>query len=451
LLAIFKRKLFGGHERTVRANKNVVFSFIIKGASILSQFALVPITINYLDKTQYGVWLTIASIVSWISFFDVGVGNGLRNKLSVALAKDDLHLARIYVSTSYALLAIVFTVIILLFIAINPLLNWVVILNIDPLLGTEVSKMILFVFIFFCLRFILMLINNVLHAYQMSALSNLTGPLGNILSLIIIYILTLTTEGSLFWVGLIFSAVPLTVLIAFNVFFFEKTLRNVAPHIKYVNLNYTRDLLGLGLQFFIIQLAAIVLFTSSNMILTQLYGPDEVTVYNIAHKYFTSLTMIYSIIVTPFWSAITEAFAKEEYDWIRSTIRKLEIISIGFMLICFLMLLAAGSVYSWWIGDSVNIPLNMNVAMFIFVSTTLLSLPYNTFVNAVGKVRLQLYTAVLSIAITIPLAILFARTLDFGPAGVVVAIICTTFPTMILWRIQYAKIINNNAIGIWNR
>jgi O-antigen/teichoic acid export membrane protein len=435
----------------VRAKKNVILSFFIKGASILSQFALVPITINYLDKTQYGIWLTIASIVSWISFFDIGVGNGLRNKLAIALAKSDLQLARIYISTSYALLAIVFTSIIFLFIVINPLLNWVRILNIDPMLGTEVSKMILFVFIFFCLRFILMLINNILHAYQMSALSNLIGPLGNILSLIIIYILTLTTQGSLFWVGFVFSAVPFLVLITFNIFFFGRPFRNLAPHPKYINFNYTRGLLGLGLQFFIIQVAAIILFTSSNMILTQLFGPEQVTVYNIAYKYFTTLTMVYSIIVTPFWSAITEAFTKSEYDWIRSMIWKLEKISIGFVVMCFVMLMLARIVYSWWIGDSVQIPQNMNVVMFIFVSTTLLSLPYNTFVNAVGKVRLQLYSAVLSIVITIPLAIFFAQTLKFGPAGVVMATICTTFPTMILWRVQYAKIINNRATGIWNR
>jgi len=56
----------------------------------------------------------------------------------------------------------------------------------------------------------------------------------------------------------------------------------------------------------------------------------------------------------------------------------------------------------------------------------------------------------LSIIITIPLAIFFSKTLNIGPSGVVLAMICSTLPSGILWRIQYHKIINNKATGIWN-
>jgi len=63
--------------------------------------ALVPVAINYLGKVEYGIWLTLASILSWLINLDFGIGNGLRNKLAESLALNDLKLARIYVSTSY--------------------------------------------------------------------------------------------------------------------------------------------------------------------------------------------------------------------------------------------------------------------------------------------------------------------------------------------------------------
>src|SRR5512135_2482246 len=100
-----KTLFFGGHARTTKANKNVFYSFFIKGVSIASQLALVPLTLHYLEKERYGIWLTLASLMGWFGFFDIGIGNGLRNKLSEALANNDTRQAKIYVSTSYGLVS----------------------------------------------------------------------------------------------------------------------------------------------------------------------------------------------------------------------------------------------------------------------------------------------------------------------------------------------------------
>ncbi len=445
------QQLTEGHKRTARAYKNIFYSLFIKGGSIASQFLIVPLTLNYLDKTQYGIWLTIASLVNWFSFFDIGIGNGLRNKLAEALAKKDITLARTYVSTSYALVSGIFFIVIILFWIVNPFLHWSKILNAPAALNLELAKIVLFVFTFFCIRFILALIGNILFAYQQPALNNLINPLSNIVSLLLIYILTLTTRSSLFLIAVIFSAVPVLILVLFNVFFFTGRYREIAPGLRFINLGYSKDLIGLGIQFFIIQIAAVVLFTSSNILLTQLFGPDEVTVYNIAYRYFTVITMIYGIITTPFWSAFTDAYVKQEYDWIRSTVRRMDMVAYGLCIVTLLMLIVAKPVYSVWVGNSITVPPAMNIVLCLYVIITLLVTPYNTFINGTGKIRLQFYTAIISTIITIPLAIWFSKYLHLGPSGVVLATLVTTFPTMILWKIQYRKIMSGTASGIWNK
>ena len=80
-----------GHERSVRAKKNIVSSLIIKGISIGISFFSLPITLNYVDSTTYGVWLTISSIVGWFVFFDIGLTQGLRNRMAEAKAKGDVY------------------------------------------------------------------------------------------------------------------------------------------------------------------------------------------------------------------------------------------------------------------------------------------------------------------------------------------------------------------------
>ena len=132
-------KLFTGHERTVRINKHVITMFILKSVSIVIGLLLVPMTIHYVNPTQYGIWVTLSSVISWIAFFDVGLGNGLRNKLAEALAVGNEQLARKYISTTYAVLAMIMSGVYLLFLLVNPFVNWMHILNAPPGLATELS------------------------------------------------------------------------------------------------------------------------------------------------------------------------------------------------------------------------------------------------------------------------------------------------------------------------
>jgi len=88
-------------SRSKNITKHVLLSVIYKGGHIISTFLLVPLTIEFLDTENYGVWLTLSSFIAWFSFFDIGLGNGLRNKFAEAKTRNDLELARGYVSTAY--------------------------------------------------------------------------------------------------------------------------------------------------------------------------------------------------------------------------------------------------------------------------------------------------------------------------------------------------------------
>ena len=70
-----------GSERTVKAKKNILLMLLIKGGNILIGVLLVPITLGYVDTDCYGIWLTLSSMVLWISFFDIGLNNGLKQNL----------------------------------------------------------------------------------------------------------------------------------------------------------------------------------------------------------------------------------------------------------------------------------------------------------------------------------------------------------------------------------
>jgi O-antigen/teichoic acid export membrane protein len=447
----YLKSFFFSDSRTSRLSKNILYSFGMKGYAMLIQFALIPITLGYLDKFQYGIWLVLASIIEWFAYLDIGIGHGLRNRLSEALAEGNVSLARIFTSTSYAIITIIFTIFILLFSIINPFLDWSVILNTSPEMSAELGEIVYLVFIFFCIRFILSLITPIIFANQDPAINSMIGPLGSTISLLLILIFAKFVSGSLYWIAIIFSSAPLLVMATISVVLFSKRYRTIRPDIKCIDFSYSKRLLGLGINFFIIQIASLVIFSSANIILTQLYGPEEVTVFNIAQRYFTILLMVNAIIISPYWSSFTEAFHKKDIGWIRNSIKKLNYITYLLVAGLWFSFFVSDQLVLLWVGKTITLPLALKIAFVIDVSIQLVAAPYNIFMNGVSKIRLPLMVATASIIITIPIALFFAKVLNFGSAGVIMAIICTELPAGILWRIQYHKIINGTATGIWNK
>ena len=102
-LLTVSKSFFKGHERTVKAKKNIIASVFIKGLSMIVGFLIVRITLDYLSQNTYGIWLTLTSFLAWFSFFEIGLGSGLRNKLAEALAVKNYELGKSYVSTTYAI------------------------------------------------------------------------------------------------------------------------------------------------------------------------------------------------------------------------------------------------------------------------------------------------------------------------------------------------------------
>ena len=282
-----------GHERSINVKKNIIATFLLKGVSMIISFLFVPLTINYVNSTNYGIWITLSSLIVWFNFFDIGLGNGLRNKLTEAFAQKDLKLAKIYVSTTYAILSLIIFPIMIIFILANPFIDWTSVFNAPASMGEELRALMLVVFVFFCIKFVLQIFITILFADQKPSLNNALNLVWNLITLIIIFILTKTTTGSLFWLGTVISVVPVFVLIITSFYFFKHQYKDFAPSFKFVKFSYAKDLLSLGIQFFIISLAGVVIFSSTNLIISQLYGPVEVTPYNIAYKYFSITTMIF--------------------------------------------------------------------------------------------------------------------------------------------------------------
>jgi O-antigen/teichoic acid export membrane protein len=157
--------------------------------------------------------------------------------------------------------------------------------------------------------------------------------------------------------------------------------------------------------------------------------------------------MAFSIIITPLWSAFTEAYTNKDFEWIKSTLSKLRKIWLVLVVITIFTLIISPLIFKLWMGDKVKIPFSLSVALSFYIIVCSWQNIHVYFLNGIGKIRLQLYLVIVSGLVNIPIAIVLGRAI--GLAGVTLANAILFAVMGIVFSIQVKKIINNNAKGIW--
>ncbi|WP_299819013.1 MATE family efflux transporter [uncultured Pontibacter sp.] len=427
-------------------------SFVIRGCSIGVSLLLVPLTIDYVNPTRYGIWLTLSSIVGWFSFFDVGLTQGLRNKFAEAKAKGDDVTAQIYVSTTFAILSAIFTCVWLVFIGVNRFVDWAAILHVPASMGTELTMLTVIVFTYFCLQFVLRIITTIIIADQQPAKSSLIDVLGQVGSLLIVFLLVRLTQGSLINLGVALCMAPLLILIGANFYFFKGVYKRYRPSFSKIKLSYAKGLLNLGLVFFVIQVAGIIQYQSANFIIASNFSPLDVTSYNIVYRYFGILSMVFAIFLNPFWSASTEAYLKKDIQWIKNGIRKYNLLNIALAAVGAVMLFYSEEIYTLWLGkDTVDIAFTLSVWGFIYFNMSMFGGKYVSFLNGISALRIQFLASLASPVLYVVIVLVLIKYYHVGVHAVFIAAILANLNAYLLAPWQYHQIINRNKKGIWVR
>lgn len=427
--------------------KHIGLSSFYKFGSIIIGFLLVPLSISYLGSEQYGLWLTLFSFVGWFSFFDFGIGHGLRNKLTEALAKDNFKQAKIYVSTAYISVFLLSVLLVGVFFILYPHVNW------GNLFNSEfefVDQLVVIVFIVFSINLLLKLITIIYYSNQNASAPGLFHFLGQILTILGVLTVFTFEIKSLVIYGSILSFSNLIILLFATLFTFFITYKHLSPSIFLFESSYVKDIFNLGGKFFIIQISATILYATDNFIINYLFGGAEVTTYNLAFKYFSILTLIMSTILMPYWSAFTDAYVKGDLIWIKSSLLILTKLLLVMMIIGFIMIVFSDKFYSLWVGEQIEVPYLLTILMGMNTMIMLVSQLMSMTLNGIGKVKLQMYLGLFGAVINIPLSIFFASYLNLGISGIILATLISNLLAIIIFPLQVYKIINKTAKGIWN-
>lgn len=434
-------------NRTKLLVKNVVASFFIKGWAACVALIMVPLTLKCLGTYQNGVWLTISSLLVWVDHMDIGLGNGLRNKLATHIAHQEIQEARKVVSSTMAMLVcIVFPLLLLLL-----LLIWHTdvysFLNVQPEIIPELRTALICAVTLVCMTFVLKFISNIYMGMQLPAISNLLLSLGQTIALLFTALLFITNNATFLTIVIANTAAPLLVYALSYPYTFYRRFPLLRPSLSFVNLRSALELGNLGIKFFWLQVAGLIQFMTANILISSFFTPEMVTPYQIAYRYISLVMVGFTVICMPFWNATTDAYERGDMVWIHRASQRMNwmIIAISFLLL--LMVIVSPWVYQVWIGDACHVPLGMTIMMALYIILMIISMRYSYFLNGVGALRLQLYMTISAI-IFIPLAWAVSSYTHHILWFMAVMCLCN-IPGLIVNVIQFNKIINGKAKGIW--
>ena len=436
-----------GTDRSLAVKKNIVGSLFVKGCSIIISLLIVPLTLGYVSSDLYGIWLTLSSIIMWLNFFDIGFTLGLKNKLTEAIALGDMQRGKVLVSTTYFMMIAIFIPLCILLEMIIPHINWASFLNVTGNYNPDIIKTLHILAACLCAQMIVNVLTAVLAAYQKVALSSAFPVIGNFISLFIILLLTKYCPPSLSLLALAISTIPIFVIIIASFILFSSSFKAVAPSWNFVKKKQIKDLFNLGSKFFLIQAQIVVLYQCTNILISNLSGPSDVTSYNIAYKYITISMMILTIIMAPLWPAFTEAYTKNDYSWMKNVYNKMCKLWGGLTVIVILMIIVSPIVYQLWIGEKAHVPLIMTVLIGIYTIVHSWDIIQVNMINGVGAIKLQTYITLIGLIVHIPLSLFLGRYVSCY--GVIISMIVINMIYSTTFTIQIRKILNKTAKGLW--
>lgn len=374
---------------------NILFAFLVKGGSLLVSLLTAPAFLRYFgSRTVLGVWYTLLSLLLWFLNFDLGLGNGLRDRLTKDLSRKDWESAGKTLSSGMfanAVLTLALTV-----------LGGLVLSTVDlnRLFGVqerEISRQTLraavnVVFLGMMLRFFLSWVGAALQALQMASVNNFLALCVSVLQLCFLLLAKPENpERGLLELAAGYALLSNLPVGLAGILLLGTKLKDCRPSRRKIGKDRLRQIMGVGSGFFVCQIAYMLILNTNEVLISRLFGPACTTEYTFYYKLTTLVSMVFSPAVTPICSAVAKAVAEKNYRWVRRLYRWLKFAGLLAAAGQFAFLPVQQFAMDLWLGEE-SFPIDYGVAAVFacFGSAFTYGMILSAVVSGMARLRLQM-------------------------------------------------------------
>lgn len=418
-------------ERHRRVALTTLASGVAKITAIATALISIPLTLGYLGPERFGLWMTISSVIAILAFADFGVGNGVLNAISEANGRDDHEAIRKYVTSGFFILTIISVGILAVFSAAYSFIPWPELFNVKSHLAVREAGPAITVFtVCFALNIPLGIVQRVQLGLQQGFLSSLWQCLGSVLGLLGILVVVYIKAG-LPWLVLAMAGAPLLASVLNGVAYFGYMRPALRPRVEFLSGAAIKKIMHIGFLFLVLQIAIAVAFSSDNIIIARIFGPEAVTQYSVPAKMFSMIGILISLGLTPLWPAYGEAIARGDRSWVEKTLTRSMAVSLCFSTFAAALLVGfGGQVLKIWVGAQIDPSFLLLMGLGIWVILEAGGNAWGVFLNGANVVRMQVIIASLFAISSILFKIFLAK--EIGIPGIVWATVITYAITAVI-------------------
>lgn len=364
-----------------------VFSRIL---SILVPLLVVRVSLRILGNEIYGLWMTVTSFFTIFAFADLGLGSGLQTKISYLFGSKDMKKIHTYISATFISLMTISLLFILVFGFIFNTINWSIVMNANSVNSNEiVSLIVLAIVMSKIVNIPLGIVQRVQFAFQEGYISNLWNIASSIFSLILVYLIS-KNEFSPIWIiyGVSFSPLLISFLNYFHFFYikYPKLKPTITIRIK----SEVTEMLKIGIGFMALSILTTIGLTMDSYIIAKTCSLECVTPFSIGYRIASTLSIATTMLSIPLWSANGEAISKRDFNWIKSTTKKMSTLSLAITIFGSMFFIVFGNILiKAWLGYELEISTVMMLGLlFVQIIQSYIS-PYFMVLNAAGIIKKQ--------------------------------------------------------------
>jgi len=376
-------------ERYRRAGLSFAFGMAAKGGTALATLLAIPVLLDALGPTRFGLWMTIASLLTVLAFADLGIGNAVVNTVATHAGQDNSSAVRVWLTNAAALLSAVAVAWVVVLVLGYRSIAWDRVLPTAPEaavaeFGPSMAMVIACVSIGLPLAAILRVQTALQRGYAAQAWLLATS----LASLVAVVVLA-RSGAPLSWMALAFAGIPVLAN-ALNAFLFFRANATWRPALEWVDLTVARRIARAGLMFLIPQLALSLGVATDSLLIAHFIGPHAVADYVPPAKVFALLSLVASVATAPLWPAYAEALARRDRQWIREAfLRSLLLVSTTAALGAVVLAVAMPSIIEFWLGRPVALaaPLLVGLACWSVVESC--GIAVSMLLNGLNTLRTQ--------------------------------------------------------------
>lgn len=391
------------------------WSMIAKATAAANLFLTVPFVLKALGPSQFGIWATLASLITFAGFLDFGLGNGTMNLVASAHGRGEEGRIGTIVREGRRTLTLIALLLGAIALVAVPWVPWHRLLGLPEAMSSTVRVSVGIVMAAIVLAVPLNLATRVQLGMGQGNLAFRWQAIGQALTTCLVIVLARANAGLELLVAAT-VATPLLGSIANNL----QLSRNALLAQRIVQ---TRDssvaaaIRNEGVLFFVLQLAAALAFSADLPLISALRGPEEAGQYAIVQRLFSVIPMALGLVWVPLWPIYRQALASGDHAWVQRTLHNslraaLAISAIG--------ALALALCFDWIAGIWIQKPLQVDSYLIsgfaVWCIVDAVGAGLATLLNAASIVKYQVFLA--SIFATFCLAAKVLAVSIFGAEAV---------------------------------